>query len=79
MEKYLELTKDEIVMGFVASCIEDVAKRLNEPYLDIFERMDHIGLIDNYIYPHYEIYKNFMIFSSQITNKLKNFLSDNIV
>lgn len=31
MEKYLELTKDEIVMGFVASCIEDVAKRLNEP------------------------------------------------
>ena len=54
MEKYLQLTKDEIVMGFVASCIEDVAKRLNEPYLDIFERMDHIGLIDNYIYPHYE-------------------------
>lgn len=54
MEKYLELTKDEIVMGFVASCIEDVAKRLKEPYLDIFERMDHIGLIDNYIYPHYE-------------------------
>ena len=33
MEKYLELTKDEIVMGFVASCIEDVAKRLNEPFV----------------------------------------------
>lgn len=54
MEQYLEPTKDEIVMAFVASCIEDVAKRLNLPYSEIFERMDKVGMIDSYIYSHYE-------------------------
>ena len=54
MEQYLEPTKDEIVMAFIASCIEDVAKRLKLPYSEIFERMDKVGMIDNYIYPHYE-------------------------
>jgi len=55
IEEYLEPSRDEIVMAFVASCIEDVARRLNQPYQDIFERMDKIGLIDNYIYRHYEV------------------------
>lgn len=54
MEKYIEPTKDEIVMAFVASCIEDVARRLERPYSVVFERMEKIGLIDNYIYKHYE-------------------------
>ncbi len=53
-ETYLELSKDEIIMGFVASCIEDVADRLGVPYIDIFERMEKVGLIDNYIFPFYE-------------------------
>lgn len=53
-EHYLEPTHDEIVMGFVASCIEDVANRLGLPYQEIFARMDAVGLIDKYIYPHYE-------------------------
>ena len=54
MEQYLEPTKEEIIMAFVASCIEDVAKRLNLSYSEIFERMDKVGMIDNYVYPHYE-------------------------
>ncbi len=54
MEKYLHPSKDVIVMGFVASCIESVADRLNLPYRDIFERMDKVGMIDDYIYPCYE-------------------------
>lgn len=54
MEEYLEPSKDEIVMAFVASCIEDVADRLKVPYSEIFERMEQVGLIDNYIYRHYE-------------------------
>lgn len=32
MEKYLEPTKDLIIMGFVASCIESVADRMNVGY-----------------------------------------------
>lgn len=54
MEKYLEPTKDQIVMAFVASCIEDVADRLNIDYRESFERMDKVGMIDTYIYPCYE-------------------------
>lgn len=53
-EKYLEPTKNEVVMAFVASCIESVADRLNVGYRDVFERMDRVGMIDNYIYPCYE-------------------------
>lgn len=54
MDNYIRPSNDEIVMGFVASCIEDVADRLNLPYIDVFERMDNVGLIDKYIYPCYE-------------------------
>ena len=46
MEQYLEPTKDEVVMAFIASCIEDVAKRLDKPYLEIFVRMEKVGIID---------------------------------
>ena len=41
-------------MGFVASCIESVADRLNVGYRNIFERMEKVGMIDEYIYPCYE-------------------------
>lgn len=54
MEKYLEPSRDEIVMAFVASCIESVADRLGVGYREVFERMEKVGLIDEYIYPCYE-------------------------
>lgn len=55
METYLEPTKVEIEMGFIASCIESVADYLGCSYRDIFERMERVGLIDNYIYPCYDV------------------------
>lgn len=54
MAEFLKPSKEEIKMAFVASCIEDVASRMNLPYYEIFERMDGVQLIDEYIYPHYE-------------------------
>ena len=54
MGKYLEPSKEEIEMAFVASCIESVADHLNIGYREVFERMDRIGMIDDYIYPFYE-------------------------
>ena len=54
MEKYLEPSREEIVMAFVASCIESVADQLGVGYREIFERMEKVGLIDEYIYPCYE-------------------------
>ena len=54
MEKYLEPSRDEIVMAFIASCIESVADRIGVSYREIFERMEKVGMIDEYIYPCYE-------------------------
>lgn len=41
-------------MGFVASCIESAADRIGCKYDEMLNRMEAVGLIDNYIYPHYE-------------------------
>lgn len=46
MDKYLEPTKDQIIMGFVASCIESVADRLNAYFL-----------IKMYVYHNYSLIK----------------------
>lgn len=54
METWNQLSDDEIKMAFVASCIEDVANRLGLPYIEVFERMERVGLIDKYIYRCYD-------------------------
>ena len=41
-------------MAFVATCIETTARQLNTSYNEVFQRMERIGLIDNYILPNYE-------------------------
>ena len=53
MEELRQLSKDQIVMGFVASCVEDVANRLGEDYLAVYKRMDNVGMIDKYLIPFY--------------------------
>lgn len=53
-DTYLQPTKDEIVMAFVASCVESVADHLGVNYREVFERMDRVGMIDDYIFPCYE-------------------------
>ena len=41
-------------MAFIASCIEAVAERMGVPYVQILDRMDNVGLLDNFIFPNYE-------------------------
>ncbi len=53
MDKYIELSPMEIRLGFVASCIEFVARELKKPYIEIYRRMNKLGMIDAYIYKHY--------------------------
>lgn len=55
MNTYIEPSDDEIKMAFVASCIEDVADRLEVPYIEVFERMERVGLLDKYIFPCYDV------------------------
>ena len=55
MNEKVQLTKDEIIMGFVASCIEDVADTLGVDYYEVYQRMDAVKMIEEYILPNYEV------------------------
>lgn len=55
MSKLIQRTDREILMGFVASCIEDVAEKLGVDYAVVYERMKAVGMIENYIIPHYDV------------------------
>lgn len=55
MNTLIQRTNQEILMGFVASCIEDVAEKLGVDYSVVYERMKAVGMIENYIIPHYDV------------------------
>ncbi len=55
MSTLIQRTDQEILMSFVASCIEDVADKLSLDYAEVYERMKAVGMIDNYIIPHYDV------------------------
>ena len=53
-ETWNQLSDEELKIGFVASCIESAAERVGCQNDEMLERMEKVGLIDNYIYTHYE-------------------------
>lgn len=54
MERLIEIPQMQIVMAFVATCIEATARLLNTSYKEVYQRMNRVGLIENYIVPYYE-------------------------
>ena len=50
----IKMPKTQIVMAFVATCIETTARFLNVSYKEIFTRMKKVGMIENYIFKNYE-------------------------
>ena len=54
MEKYIELSNEEIRLGFVSTCIESVAAAQKRPYHEVFLRMKKTGMIRDYIYHCYD-------------------------
>ncbi len=55
MNDKVQLNKNEIIMGFVVSCIEDVADTLGVDYLEVYRRMNAVKMIEEYIIPNYEV------------------------
>lgn len=55
MKNLIELSHTELILSFVASCIEGVARRLGIPYQEVFARMKRVNMIENYILPYYDI------------------------
>jgi hypothetical protein len=54
MEQIRKISKSQIIMAFVATCIEATARYLNTDYRNVYQRMERVGIIDNYIIPNYE-------------------------
>lgn len=54
MEQLREIPKIQIIMAFVATCIEATARLLNTDYKEVYQRMERVGMIDKYILPNYE-------------------------
>ena len=44
----------QVVMAFVSTCIEATARTLGKDYKEIYDRMEKVNLIDEYIYPCYD-------------------------
>ena len=55
MDNRIQLSKDEIIYGFVISCIEDVADVLGLDYLEVYHMMCGENMIYGYIIPNYEV------------------------
>lgn len=51
----VDISYNQIVMSFASTCIEAVANHLNVDYSVVYQRMNKVGLIENYIVPNYEI------------------------
>ena len=54
MEHIIEIPKTQVVMAFVATCIEATARALGVGYKVVYDRMERVNMIDVYIYPCYE-------------------------
>lgn len=54
MEHIIEVSKTQVIMAFVATCIEATARTLGTSYKVVYDRMNKVGMIDKYIYPCYE-------------------------
>ena len=44
----------QVVMAFVSTCIEATAHTLGVSYKEVYDRMNKVNMIDEYIYPCYE-------------------------
>ena len=54
MSNLIELSHTEIVLAFAAFCIESTARRLGKSYMEIYERMKKVRMIDDFIIPCYD-------------------------
>lgn len=53
--EWIQLNDEQLVMVFASSCIEWVAETLDCDYQEVFERMDRVNLIDDYIIECYDV------------------------
>lgn len=55
MDNVINISQPQIVLAFVATCIEATARTLGVSYLEVFMRMKRLRMIENYIFPNYGV------------------------
>lgn len=55
MNKSINIPQTQIVLAFVATCVEATARTLGVSYREVFMRMKRLGMIENYILPNYGV------------------------
>lgn len=53
--KFIKVPLEEIKLAFAASCVEGAARKLGVPYIEVYNRMKKVDLINKYILPHYDM------------------------
>ncbi len=54
MKNVVEISRTQVMMTFVDTCIETTARLLNTSYKVWYERMKRVGVRELFILPHYE-------------------------
>ena len=54
MKNVVEISRTQVIMTFVATCVETTARLLNTSYKEVYQRMKRVGLIERFILLHYE-------------------------
>lgn len=55
MNNSINISQTQIVLAFVATCVEATARTLGVSYREVFMRMKRLGMIENYILPNYGV------------------------
>lgn len=53
--RFMQPPLEEIKLAFAAQCIEGTARKLGLPYMDVYNRMRRVDLINKFILPHYDM------------------------
>ena len=51
----IQVPLEEIKLAFAAQCVEGTARKLGVPYIEVYNRMRKVDLINKYILPHYDM------------------------
>ena len=54
MKNIVEISRTQVMMTFVATCVVTTARLLNTSYKEVYQRMKCVGLIERFILPYYE-------------------------
>jgi len=54
MKNIVEISRTQVIMTFISTCVETTARALNTSYKEVYQRMKRVGLIERFILPHYE-------------------------